>query len=170
MGVEGTPWLDARGLRMQLDEILPVVRERVQREPDHQFSGRVQGKLLTILAVIHEHYGSRLIPKTGIDELLLAMGSSSPQEPITAEEMWIVLGSVRASLKRLEELEEQTTPYGYTANVEVSPPWSPVTDHPDSPPGEPGDSQGGPGDRRYWIGADRQRRRTAARRGRELPW
>jgi hypothetical protein len=178
MRPEDTPWLNAHSLRIQIDEVLPVVIERARRDPDHQFSGRIQGKLLRILDVIREQYSSRLILDDEILELLLVQApkelpvveSASPPEPITAEEMRIVLASVRASLLALEEVEEHTTPYGSTATAEVSPPWSPITKNLDAPPGQPGDWQGGPGDRQYWIGADRQHRRAASHRSSELLW
>jgi hypothetical protein len=178
MTPEDTPLLDAHSLRKQIDEVLPVVIERAKKDPDHEFSGRVQGKLLRILAVIREQYSSRLILDTEIWELLWERApknlpvadSASPPEPITAEEMWIVLGSVRASLLALEELEEHTVPYSSTATAEVWPPLGSVTEHPDSPPGQPGNWHGGPGDRQYRIGAGRQHRRAAAHRSSELPW
>ena len=125
MRPEDTPWLDAHSLRQQIDEVLPVVIERARRDPDHQFSGRVQGKLLTILAVIREQYSSQLILDDEIMELLVVQApkelpvvdSASPPEPITAEEMRIVLASVRASLLTLEGLEAHTTPYDSTATA-----------------------------------------------------
>ena len=165
MSPEDTPWLDARGLRMQIDEVLPVVIQRAGTDPDHPLSSRVQGKLHAILAVIRQQYSSRLILDHEILDLLLTQGS------VTAEEMWVTLASVRASLLRLEELEEleaHTTPYGSTA-ASGAPPWNPSTEHPDSPPGQPGNWQDSPGDRQYWMGAGRQHRRAAAQRSSELP-
>lgn len=169
MGPENTPWLDARGLRMQIDEVLPVVIQRAGTDPDHPLSSRVQGKLHAILAVIRQQYSSRLMLDHEILDLLLT------QDSITAEEMWVTLASVRASLLRLEELEQleeleaHTTPYGSTA-ASGAPPWSPSTEHPDSPPGQPGNWQGSPGDRQYWMGAARQHRRAVAQRSSKLPW
>ena len=178
MRPEDTPWLDAHGLRMQIDEVLPVVIERAQRDPDHQFSGRVQGKLLAILAVIRNQYSSKLILDNEILDLLLvpdpqalsAVDSESPPEPITAEEIRIVLASVRASLLALEELEAHTAPYGSAATTDVKPPWSPDTEHPDSPPGQLRNWQEGPGDRQYRTFAGRQHRRATAHRSSGLPW
>lgn len=166
MSPEDTPWLDARGLRMQIEAVLPVVIQRAGTDPDHPLSSRVQGKLHAILAVIRQQYSSRLILDHEILDLLLTQGS------ITAEEMWVTLASVRASLLRLEELEEleeHTTPYGSTA-ASGAPPWSPSTEHPDSPPGQPGNWRGSSGDRQYWMGAGRQHRRAAAQRSSEPPW
>jgi hypothetical protein len=176
MSPEDTPWLNAHSLRRQIDEVLPVVIERARRDPDHQFSGRIQGKLLRILDVIREQYSSRLILDDEILELLLVQApkelpvvdSASSPEPITAEEMRIVLASLRASLLTMEELEEHTTPYG-SAAAEMSPPWSPITKHTDTPPGQPGNWQGDPGDRQYRIDVGRQRR-AAAHRSSESPW
>jgi hypothetical protein len=128
-------------------------------------SSGVQGKLHAILTVIRQQYSSRLILDHEILDLLLTQGS------ISAEEMWVTLASVRASLLRLEEQEEleaHTTPYGSNA-ASGAPPWSPSTEHPDSPPGQPG-WQGSPGDRQYWMGAGRRHRRAAAQRSSELPW
>jgi hypothetical protein len=163
---------------MQIDEVLPVVIERARRDPDHQFSGRVLGKLLTILAVIRNQYSSKLILDNEVLDLLLVpdpqalqvVDSESPPEPITAEEMRIVLASVRASLLALEELEAHTEPYGSAATADVKPPWSPDTEHPGSPPGQPKNWQEGPGDRQYRIFGGRQHRRAAAHRSCGLPW
>ncbi|SRR6266498_1847083 len=178
MRPEDTPWLDAQSLRKQIDEVLPAVIERAKSDPDHQFSGRVQGKLLRILAVILEQYSSRLILDTEIWEWLWerapkrlpVVDPASPPEPITAEEMWIVLGSVRASLMALEELEAQGATYGSTAAAEAPPPWGSGTERVDPPPGQPGNWDGDPGDRQYRIGTGRQHRRAGAHRSSELPW
>jgi hypothetical protein len=176
MRPEDTPLRDAHSLRLQIDGIMPVVRERAQRDPDHPFKGRVLGKLLTILDVIREQYGPKLILDNDILELLLLhapqeppiVESKSPPEPITAEEMWVALGSLRASLLALEELEAHTAPYG-SAAADVKPPWSPNAEHPDSPPGQPRNWQEGPGDRQYRTFAGRQHRRAAAHRSSGLP-
>jgi hypothetical protein len=185
MRPEDTPWLNARSLRMQIDAVLPVVEDRAATDPDHKFSARVLGKLLTILAVIREQYGSRLIQDHEILELLMvqapkelpAGGLSTPSQLITAEEMRLLLASVHASLLALEDLEAHTTPYGSTAATEVPPPWSPATEDPDSPPGQPGNPpgqpgnwRGEPGDRQYRIGAGRRYRRAAAYWSSDLPW
>ena len=61
MRPEDAPRLDAYSLRIQIDEVMPIVTDRAHRDPDHPFTGRVLGKLLTILAVIREQYSSRLI-------------------------------------------------------------------------------------------------------------
>jgi hypothetical protein len=179
MRPEDTPWLDAHSLRMQIDEVLPAVIERAKNNPDHQFSGMVQGKLLRILAVIREHFSSRLILDTEIWEWLWerapkelpVVDLASPPPPITAEEMWIVLGSVRASLRSLEELEAQGATHGSTtAAADVPRPWGSVTEPLDPPPSPPGNWPEGPGDRQYRISVGRQSRRAGVRRSSELPW
>ena len=107
MRPEDAPRLDAYSLRIQIDEVMPIVTDRAHRDPDHPFTGRVLGKLLTILAVIREQYSSRLILDAEIRELLMlgapreppVVDSEPSPEPITAEEMRLVLASVRASLR-----------------------------------------------------------------------
>lgn len=155
-----------------------MVKERARSNPDHQISGRILGKLLTILTVIRDQYGSELILDNDISELLIVhapkeppiVDSESSPEPITAEEMRMVLASVRASLRALEELEAHTAPYGSAAAAEVKPPWSPDTKHPDSPPGQPGNWQEDPGDRQYRTVGGRHHGRAAAHRSSGLPW
>ena len=166
MSPEDMPWLDARGLRMQIDAVLPVVIQRAGTDPDQPLRGRIQGKLDAILTVIRQQFSSRLILDNEILDLLRTSA------PITAEEMWVTLSSVHASLLRLEELEaleEHTRPYGSTG-ASGAPPWSPSSQHPDPPPGQPGNWPGSQGDRQYWMRTGHQHRRAAAHRSSELPW
>src|SRR6266545_2655330 len=157
MGPQDEPWLDAHGLRMQIDEIISPIQELLKTDPHQQLSHGVLGTILRILSVIREHQGSRLILDVEIYESLW----KSPK-PVTAVEMSVLLGSVRASLRRLEQLEQQGT-YGSTAEASSS--WGSAVEHLDSPPDEPGDWPGeDPGIRRYRLGADSQHRRTVAKR------
>jgi len=160
--------VDAHSLRLQIDELLPIVRDR---DPDRELGGSALGMLLKILKVVYDQYGSRLILDEEIWELLIerarkelpVISSESPLEPITAEQMQFALASVRASLLALEEEEEaHTVPYGPAATTEASSYWSPDMEGPGNWPEEPGD-------RRYRIVDGRQHRRTAVHLPRGLP-
>lgn len=172
MRPEGTPPLDAHSLRLQIDAALRVVENLVQTDPDREMSGRVLGSILTILTVIRQQYGSRLILDNEIGELLMTQApeelpvtrSAPVLQPITAIEMQFALASVRASLLSLEELEARTVPYDSAASAGASF-WNP-----DPPRGTPTNWGEDPGDRRYRIITDRQYGDTAAHRPRGLPW
>ena len=174
-GPEDTPWLDAHGLRMQIDEVLPVVIQRAGTAPDHQFSGRVQGKLLAILAAIRNQYSSKVDPRQRRSWICSWCRTPKHCRPWTRSrplsrsprrEIRIVLASVRASLLSAGGAGEQHTSalwlcrhHRREAALAVL-----TRNIPTLPLGKARNWQEGPGDRQYRTFAGRQHRRAAAHR------
>lgn len=155
------PWLDARGLRMQIEELLSAVQDLMNQNPGQELSNTVLGMIFRILSVFKKRYTSRLI--LDIDILESRWRAS---EPIYAVEMKVFLGSVRGSLRRLEELGPEQWAHGST--TEPSSPWRSGAQH--YPPDESEDWRRDEGEKDYWSGARSQHRRAAANRSRQRPW
>ncbi len=153
-----------------------MVANLAQIDPNQEIRGGVLGSILTILDVIRQQYGSRLILDNEIRELLMMQAPEEPPvvrlvplpEPITAIRMQIALASVGASLRALEELEARTAPYNSAASEASY--ISPDTQHRDSPPGGGGNWKADPGDRQYRIAVGSQHRRASTDRPRGLSW
>jgi len=164
MGSRDEFWLDAQGLRLQIEDIIRVVEARARRDPDHELDAETRGMIFAILSVIDDRYGPKFLLSIRTKMESWELSSEGP----TAEKMWLLLGSIRGSLERLETREREQGIYG--ATTEAASPWGSSAQHPNYPPDESEDWPGDEGVREYRTGAGSQYRRATANRSRQRPW
>ena len=167
MGSQGEPWLDAEGLRLQIEGQIEVVKARWQQDPDHELDAETRGMIFAILSVADNRYGTKFI----LDIKLKIESWEKSREGPTVEKMWSFLESIRASLRRLERIEQsEGQPGAYDATTWGASRWGSASQHFGNPPDEPEEWLGDEGDRGYWAGVGSQHRRAVANRPRPQPW
>jgi hypothetical protein len=164
MGSPGEPRRDAHSLRLQIDGLIRVLEARATRNPDHILSAGIRGTIFAIVDAIQRQYGPRLILDAAVSKVLWEQSEEGP----TAEEMWGVLESLRASLQAEEDAEAWQGTYDSMPDT-ASPLGSAAQrfehrrEDLDSWP----DEEDG---REYRIGAGSQHRRPSGNRSRPRPW
>jgi hypothetical protein len=97
MGSQGEPWLDALGLRMQVDAQIEVVRILVQEDPHCTLDADILCRIRPIIAASHQRYQKMVL----LDTLLTNMLWKRPGNEPTAIVMLSSLLALRNSLQRI---------------------------------------------------------------------
>lgn len=163
MGPQGEPWLDAHGLRMQVDAQIEVVRMLAQEDRHCNLDADIQRRIHPIIAASHQRYGKWVVLDTLLTDMLWERPGNEPRAIV----MLSSLLSLSYSLRRIEEDEPRRNIFDSTN--EGASRWGSAV-HLDNPPDEPENWLGDDGDREYRAGFASQRRRTAANRSRRRPW
>jgi hypothetical protein len=163
MGPQGEPWLDAHGLRMQVDAQIEVVMMLAQEDRHCNLDADILRRIHPIIAASHQRYGKWVV----LDTLLTNMLWERPGNEPTAIVMLSSLLSLRNSLRRIEEDEPRRNIFDSTNEGAAR--WGSAV-HLDDPPDESENWLGDDGDREYRTGFASQHRRAAANRSRRRPW
>jgi hypothetical protein len=164
MGSQGEPWLDAHGLRLQVDAQIEVVKALALENPHGKLDADILRRIHPIILASDERYGKWVF----LDTLLTHMLWERPGNEPTASVMWSSLLSLRASLLRIEEDEPRQNIFDST--TEGVSRWGSPVQHLDYPPDESENWPGDDGDREYRTGFASQHRRAAANRSQPRPW
>lgn len=164
MGSQGEPWLDAYGLRLQVDAQIEVVRMLVQEDRHGTLDSDILRRIHPIIAASHQRYGKMVFLDTLLTDMLWQQRGNEPQAVV----MLSSLLSLRASLQRIEKDEPKRNIFDST--TEGASPWGSAVQHLDYPPDESENWPGDDGDREYRTGFASQHRRAAANRSRPQPW
>jgi hypothetical protein len=162
MGSQGEPWLDAHGLRLQVDAQIEVVKTLALEDPHGKLDADILRRIHPIIAVSDERYGKWVFLDTLLTHMLWERPGNEPTAIVTLSS----LHSLSASLRRIEEDEPRRNIFDST--TEGASRWSSPVQHLDYPPDESENRPGDDGDREYRTGFASQHRRAAANRPR--PW
>jgi hypothetical protein len=163
MGPQGEPWLDAHGLRLQVDAQIEVVRMLAQEDRHCNVDADILRRIHPIIATSHQRYGKYVV----LDTLLTKMLWEPPGNEPKAIVMLSSLLALRNSLRRIEEDEPRRNIFD--SSNEGSSSWGSAVQYLDYPPDESENWPGDDGDREYRTGFAIQHRRAAANRSRPQP-
>jgi hypothetical protein len=164
MESQDEPWLDAHGLRLQVDAQIEVVRTLVLENPRANLDAEILRRIHPIIAASHQRYGKWVLLDTVLTDMLWERPGNEP----TAIVMLSSLQSLSASLARIEEDEPRRNIFDST--TEGRPRRGSAVHHLDYPPDESENRPGDDGDREYRTGFGNQYRPAVANRSRPRPW